>query len=53
MLFKKTVSKKTIQFSEAKVAANFDITPTSIHVKRFTGDVYDWSILNEWANSKN
>ena len=26
-----------MQFSEAEVAANFDITPTSINVQRFTG----------------
>ena len=35
------MSEKMIQFSEAEVAVNFDITPTSIHVQRFTGHVYD------------
>ena len=37
-----------VQFSEAEVAANFDITPTGIHAQRFTGHVYDWSIRNDW-----
>ena len=46
MFFKKAHARK-IQFSEAEVAANFDFPPTSIHVKRFTGHVYDWSILND------
>ena len=31
-----------------EVAANFGITPISIHIQRFTGHVYDWSILNDW-----
>ena len=35
-----------------EVAANFDITPTSIHIQRFTGHVYDWSILNDWPIQK-
>ena len=47
-IFLKSHVRKTIQFSEAEVAANFDITPTSIDVQRFTGDAYDWSILNDW-----
>ena len=46
MFLKKTVLKKIIQFS-AEVAANFDITPIIIHVQRFTGYVYNWSILND------
>ena len=41
--------KKIIQFSEAEVTANFDITPTSIHDQRFTGYVYDCGILNDWT----
>ena len=49
MLFEKA---RKIQFSEAEVAANFDITPTSIHVQRFTGHVYGWSILNDWTIQK-
>ena len=32
MFFKKAHVRKIIQFSEAEVAANFGITPTSIHV---------------------
>ena len=51
----KGLSSKIFQFSEAEVAANFDITPTSIHVQRFTGHVYDWvymSILNDWPIQK-
>ena len=39
MFFKKV--RKIIQFSEAKVAANFYSTPTSIHIQKFTGNVYD------------
>ena len=46
-IFLKGHVKKTIQFSEAEVAANIDVTPISIHVQRFTGHVYGWSILNE------
>ena len=49
MFFKKVkMSKKIIQFSEAEVAVNSDITPIGVHVQRFTGYVYDWSILNDW-----
>ena len=44
--------RKTIQFSKVDVAANFDITPISIHVQRFTGHVYDWSIVNDWPIQK-
>ena len=40
--------QKKIQFSEVEVAANFDITSTSIYVQRITGHVYDWSVLNEY-----
>ena len=39
-IFLKGHVKKTIQFSEAEVAANIDVTPISIHVHRFTGHVY-------------
>ena len=45
-------ARKIIQFSEAEVAANFDVTPISIHVQRFTGQVYDWSVLNNWPIQK-
>ena len=45
--------RKIIQFSEAKVASNFDITLTSIHVQRLTGYFYNWSILNDWPIQKN
>ena len=38
--FQKSHVRKIIQFSEAEVAANFDITPASIHVQRFTGHLY-------------
>ena len=42
-----------MQFSEVGVVANFDITPTSIHVERFTGHVRYWNILNnEWPIQK-
>ena len=41
-----------IQFSEAEVAANSDFTQISIHIQRFTGQVYDWSILNDWPIQK-
>lgn len=34
------------QFTEAEVAANFDIAATRIHVERYIGRVRDWSILN-------
>ena len=43
---------KTIPFSEAELAGNFDINPTSIHVQRFTGHVCDWSVLNDWPTQK-
>ena len=33
-------SMKIIKFSEAALAANFDITPTSNQVQTFTGHVY-------------
>ena len=36
--------RKIIQFLETEEAAN---TPTSIHIKRFTGCVGDWIILNK------
>ena len=52
MVFKKAHVRKIVQFSEAQVVANFDITPTSIHIKRFTGHIYDWSILNDWPIPK-
>ena len=39
--------RKIIRFSEAEVAANFDITPTSIYVQSYTGHYYDWSRLND------
>ena len=43
---------KIIQFSEAEEAAN-TIAPTSIHIKRSTGCVSDWSILNnDWPIQK-
>ena len=42
--------RKIIQFLEAKVAANFDITPTKIHVQGFNG--FDWCILNNWKTRK-
>ena len=49
---KKGHIRKIIQFSEAKVASNFDITLTSIHVQRLTGYFYNWSILNDWPIQK-
>ena len=52
MFFKKGHVKELIQFSEAEVAANFDITSISIHVQKFTGHVYDWSLLNNWLIQK-
>ena len=52
MFFKKAHVRKIIQFSEGQVAANFDITPTSIHIKSFTGHIYDWSILNDKPTPK-
>ena len=45
--FKKAYVRKIIQFSEAEVAAKFDITPASTHVQRFTVHVYDWRIIND------
>ena len=51
-IFEKGHVRKIIQFSEAEVAANFHITPTSIHVQRFTGYVFVWSILNDWPIQK-
>ena len=45
--------QKIVQFSEAEVAANFDITPISVQVQRFTGHIYDWIILNDWLIQKN
>ena len=51
-MFFKRPCQKIIQFAEAEVAANFDITPISIHLRRFTGHVYDWSILNDWPIQK-
>ena len=38
--------KNCEQFTEADVAANFDIAATRIHVERFIGRVRDLSILN-------
>ena len=38
-------SMKIIKFSEAALAANFDITPTSNQVQTFTGHVYGVSQL--------
>ena len=38
--------KNNPQFSAAKVANNFDIAATCIHVERFIGHVRDWNILN-------
>ena len=52
MCFKKTHVRKIIQFSVAEVAANFDITPTRLHVQRFTGHVHDWCMLNDWSIQK-
>ena len=52
MFFEKANVRNIIQFSEAEVATNFDITPTSFHIQRFTGHVYDWSILNHWSIQK-
>ena len=49
---KKGHIRKIIQFSEAKVPSNFDITLTSIHVQRLTGYFYNWSILNDWPIQK-
>ena len=46
--------RKIIHYSKAELAANFDITLTSIHssVQRFTGHVYDWSLLTDWSFQK-
>ena len=52
MFFENGNVRKIIHFSEAEVAANFDITPTSFHIQKFTGHVYDWSILNHWSIRK-
>ena len=48
IFFKKAHVRKIIQFSDAEVAANFDITPISTLVQRFTRHDYDWAILNDW-----
>ena len=53
MFIKKINIRKVIQFSKAEVVGNFDITLTNIHVQRFTGHVYDWSILNDRPTQKN
>ena len=53
MFIKKINIRKVIQFSKAEVVGNFDITLTNIHVQRFTGPVYDWSILNDRPTQKN
>ena len=45
IFFKKV--RKIIQFSEAQVAANSDIQQVLKDIQRFTGNVYDWSILND------
>ena len=52
IFFKKINIRKVIQFSEAEIVSNFDITLTNIHAQRFTGHVYDWSILNDWPTTK-
>ena len=41
-----------MQFLEAEVAANFDITPTRFHVLKFAGYDYDWNGLNDWPIPK-
>ena len=47
MFFKKINIRKVIQFSEAEVVGDSDSTLRNIHAQRFTGHVYDWSILND------
>ena len=44
------MSEKIIKFSEAEIAANFDITPTSIHVQRFTGHGHHWTMTCQFKN---
>ena len=53
-VFENSHMRKIIHYSKAELAANFDITPTSIHssVERFTGNVYDWSLLTDWPFQK-
>ena len=51
IFFKKAMSEKKIQFSETEVAANIDVTPTSIHVQR-SGHINNRSMLNEWPIKK-
>ena len=41
------MSEKQSSLWKAEVAANFDITSTSIHAQGFNGHVYGWSILND------
>ena len=36
--------KDSDQFSQSDVASNFDIASTRIHVERFIGRAWDWSI---------
>ena len=47
VIFVQTIIIIIFQFSKVNVAANYDITPISVYVQRFTVHVYDWSILND------
>ena len=51
-MFLKKAMLKNNRVSEAGVAANFDTAPISIHIQRFTGHIYDWSIVNGWPIQK-
>ena len=44
MFLKRSISEK-ILFSEAEITTNFDIGPANIHVQRFTGCIFVWSLV--------